>query len=808
MRKSSIKIASILLLVVFLAAFKLAEEDFTKLISGKLEKFRQMYPVEKAYLHLDKPYYMTGDTLWYKAYLVEGSLHFADSASNLLYVDLIEQRTGKNWTLRHTHMDAGVGNGEIVLADSIPPGAYLIRAYTNWMRNSSEDFFFQKDIFIFDKTGNASAPGTGKVDLQFFPEGGELIAGTSTRIAFKAVNTNGLGQDIRGFVLDQNKDTVASFKSEHLGMGRIPFSPKSGATYSAFLRDQNGTITSYPFPEVKENGYTLLVDNLSNPLKTRIIAYANIPGKSELPVHVVGHSRGIVAFVARGKIGAKGLMMLVPNTDLPDGITHLTLFNSENKPVSERLIFIDHAHKLRIGITPSRNTFRPREKSEIEITVSDTSGKPLEANLSVAVTDAGQIQQQTNDQHILSYLLLSSDIKGFIEQPSYYFDETKAERKIHRDILLMTQGWTRFRWDEVLKDSLQPAERFLEQGITFSGEVTRNNKKPVEKTPLSVYLSNDSLNSFLTAETDELGRFTLYNLIFEDSLRIRVQGMNKKNNQNLTIKVLPFAPPKVSQAKTPYFPLTIDGQLLSEFLKRNAQDQEIARKIRESRERLLQEVTIKAKKEVQRDSRKIYGTPDASIKMTPQLVGGRTSVLDILAGRVAGVQVVGSGMNASVYIRGNRNEPQFVLDGMPVDKDFISSMNVNDVESIDVLKGASAAIFGMGGGNGVISILTKRGNDNYDYSQEIVPGVLASKIAGFHIPKAFYSPAYPANAAQNVAPDYRSTIFWAPMLKTDKNGKVRLQYYNSDAATTVDIRVEALSATGLPGFGKSTYSVN
>uniref|UniRef100_UPI003F6F2820 TonB-dependent receptor plug domain-containing protein n=1 Tax=Dyadobacter sp. TaxID=1914288 RepID=UPI003F6F2820 len=254
--------------------------------------------------------------------------------------------------------------------------------------------------------------------------------------------------------------------------------------------------------------------------------------------------------------------------------------------------------------------------------------------------------------------------------------------------------------------------------------------------------------------------------------------------------------------------LTVDAKLLNDFLARNAQDQEISRKIRANRERLLQEVTIKARKQVQRDPRKIYGTADASIKVTPELAAGRTSVLDILAGRVAGVAVTGFGMNAKVSIRGNRNEPQFVLDGMPVDKDFISSMNVNDVESIDVLKGASAAIFGMNGGNGVISILTKRGNSNYDYTQDIVPGVLVSKIAGFNVPKVFYAPAYSPKDPPNLNPDYRSTIFWAPMVKTDKNGKAKIRYFNSDATTSVDVRVEALSTGGSPGFAKTTYSVN
>ncbi|WP_035333718.1 TonB-dependent receptor plug domain-containing protein [Dyadobacter crusticola] len=806
MHKSHIRILAAAVFL-FIVAFKWADEDFTKMISEKLLRYRQALPVEKAYLHTDKPYYMTGDTLWYNAFLVEGSLHNPDSTSNLLYVDLIDQNTGKNFALRRTYLNGGIGNGEIVLADSIPPGAYSLRAYTNWMRNAPEAFFFHKDIQVFDPAGSTPVPATGKIDLQFFPEGGELMAEVATRVAFKAVNASGMGEHVAGFIMDQNNDTVASFKSEHLGMGRFQFAAKSGSSYTAFLREKNGGASKYAFPKVNETGYTLVVDNTSNPLKTRIIAYAKVPGKTEVPVNIVGHSRGIVAFVAKGKISGKGLMMNVPNTDLPDGITHLTLFNEENRPVCERLIFIDHNHSLRVQVNPSKAAYKPREQSEIEIAVTDTAGKPVETHISVSITDAGQIQQQIHDQNIVSYLLLSSDLKGLVEQPGYYFDETKTERKMHRDILMMTQGWSRFKWEEVLRDSLEGPRYFVEQGITFAGEARRN-KKPAAQTALSVYVSNDSLSNFLTAETNEKGQFALYNLIFEDSLKVRVQGMGKKNNQSLSFSIFPQEIPRISPGENPYYPLTVDAKLLNDFLQRNAQDQEISRKIRANRERLLQEVTIKAKKQVQRDPRKIYGTADASIKVTPELAAGRMSILDILAGRVAGVSVTGFGMNARVSIRGNQNEPQFVLDGMPVDKDFISSLNVNDVESIDVLKGPSAAIFGMNGGNGVISVLTKRGNSSYDYTQDIVPGVLVSKIAGFNVPKVFYAPSYSPKEPQNVNPDYRATIFWAPMVKTDGNGKAKIRYFNSDAATIVDVRVEALSTSGSPGFARSTYSVN
>lgn len=805
--KTLLKLSLVLASLLFLAGFQAIDDDFAQKIASQLLKYRSVFPQEKAYLHLDKPYYTVGDTLWYKGYLVEGSLHHADSASQVLYVDLIEQRTGKNIALRRTRLEGGVGHGDIVLNDSIPNGAYTIRAYTNWMRNFSEDFFFQKNIYLFNQEQNAVPATSETLDVQFFPEGGQLLTGISTRVAFKVINENGLGQDIDGFVLNQNKDTVTSFKSEHLGLGRFQFQPEKDQKYTAYIRKKDGTVQPLIFPLAVENAFSLIVDNVSNSSKMRILVYHNFSQFPEKEVHVVGHSRGVTAFVAKGKVSAKGLMISLPKTELPDGITHLTLFDDRNKPVCERLVFIDHGNRLRVKMTTSKAVFKPREKAEIEIMVTDTAGNPVETNLSVAVTDEGQIAPQLYDMNLVSNLLLTSDLKGFVEQPAYYFDPEKPERRIHLDYLMMTQGWSRFKWDDVLKDSLSAPQRFVEQGITLAGQVKRNNKQISEKVALSVFLANDSISTILAPETDAAGFFAVHNLVFSDTLNFRLQGANKKGNQNLSFLMNLFEPPRTTLIKIPYYPVTVDALQLNEYLKRAEEYQEIVRKIRESRERLLKEVTIKAKRVVERDSRKLYTNADATIKVTPQMAAGAFSILDVIAARVAGVQVVGFGMNASVFIRGNRGEPLFVLDGMVGDKSLITSVNVNDVESIDVLKGASAAIYGSRGGNGVIAVYTKRGNENYDYSQDVVPGVLSSKIVGFNIPREFYNPKYEVTRQEDARPDYRSTIFWAPMLKTGKDGKARFQYYNSDAVTKVTIQAEVLSAWGLPGSAKTGYSV-
>jgi TonB-dependent SusC/RagA subfamily outer membrane receptor len=799
--------SAILICSALLVSYQWAENDFSKLIASRLGEYRRIFPQEKAYLHLDKPYYITGDTLWFKAYLAEGSVHFADSASQVLYVDLVEKRTGKNISLHRVKLDGGFGSGDIKLDDSLPKGAYTIRAYTNWMRNFPEDYFFHKDIYVFNDDTTKPARLPSALDVQFFPEGGQLVAGLSTRIGLKAVDENGLGVDVTGFVINQHNDTVAALKSEHVGLGRFPFEPLLGDKYTAFLKKKSEPFQRFDFPEVKSEGYTMIVNNLTNSDRMRILVYANFPDTTDKEVNLVAHTRGLVAFVAKGKISKKGLLVNIPTNTLPDGITQLTLFDSQNIPVCERLIFTDHEERLHLKVSTNKNTFSRREKTDVEIMVTDSAGKPVETSLSVSVTDAGQITQQPYDENIVSYLLLSSDLRGYIEQPAYYFDPKNENRKIKLDLLMMTQGWRRFKWDDVLKENHIPPTRFVEQGFSIQGEVKKNNRKPAEKVMLSVFLSNDSINTFLTTETGETGFFSLDNLIFTDSLKIRLQGMNAKNSGSLNINLTPFSTPKFTISRIPFFPITVDAQQMEAYLKRAEEYQEIERKIRESREKLLKEITIKGKREESRDSRKLYSYADASIKVTPQMTGGAQTVLDILQGRVAGVFVSGSGGNATISIRGSRTEPTFLLDGMPVDKSMITSMSVFDVESIDVLKGASAAIYGSRGGGGVISILTKRGNSNYDYSQDITPGVTVSKIAGFDRPREFYAPRYDQKRLENVRPDFRSTIFWAPMLKTGKDGKVKFSYFNTDANTGVSIRAEALSTMGIPGFTETTYSV-
>ena len=407
------------LLLLFLFSFRWLTDDFSQVIMERLRAYHQLYPSDKAYLHLDKVTYTAGDTVWFRAYLAEGTLHTVDSVSKVLYVDLVEKQSGRIVTQRQLRMEEGAGRGDITLADTLRSGGYTVRAYTNWMRNFPEDFFFHKDIQVFrtDEPGTSAPAATSAPDLQFFPEGGELVAGLNNRVAFKAVGTSGLGLDMEGFVLNQTtKDTLMGFQSLHLGMGYFAFKPQVGQKYYVMARPVGGTYSRYELPAIRPEGYVMMVDNVTNKNSVRVYVHQN-QSASAGELTLVAHTRGMVAGIAKGKATQQGFSISLPKKELLAGITHLTLFDAKNRPVCERLIFVDHGHRLHIALKANKTTYQTRERTELEITATDTAGQPVETTLSLSATDLHQTAERPHGGTLVSYLLLTSDLAGYVEQP-------------------------------------------------------------------------------------------------------------------------------------------------------------------------------------------------------------------------------------------------------------------------------------------------------------------------------------------------------------------------------------------------------
>lgn len=839
MRSASQWITSLFLIgsAGFLASFHAHDDEFIKQLIDRLQAYNQQRPTEKVYLHTDRETYLTGETIWMKGYLFNASSHAADTVSRVVYVDLVDpvaRRVRLRTQLRATESYAP---GQLILPDSVPAGTYQLRAYTNFMRNEPDAYFFTKMLTVLRPAGTeptssaAQQPAPRPPDVQFLPEGGQLVEGLDGRVAFKAVGASGRFADVFGFVLNAKKDTVAGFASLHAGMGYFTFKPEAGQTYTAFARLAGGGLASYPMPTVQTQGVVMQVDNLTSRDNIKVYlrhnksvsaaAGSSSAGAPVATMTLVAHTRGVLVEAAKVPLTKNSAVVQLPKAQFPEGIAQLTLFDETAKPVCERLVFINKNEQLNIALSPAKTTYKNREKVDLTMTTTDAAGKPIAANLSLSAIDARLVPEaDSNAATITSHLLLSSDLTGTIEQPGYYFNPVRKNRVQHLDLLLMTQGWRRFAWADVLAGKIPPIKYPLEQGLSLTGRVVRPNQKDIGgKVKLTFVLARrdsagkEAGRDFLAGETDERGNYAAYDLDFTDTTTVLIQGTKGKANRDLVIILDQLLIPTVTITRVPYNPFEFRRDELAEFIRRTNEYLEIERQIRRNGEVLLQSVTVRAKRTPERDSRVIYGQPDATVKFDQNNTAGRMSVLDVIQGRVAGVQVTGSGMTARVQIRGAANfsgpiEPLFVVDGMPMDLQGVMGISVQDVDRVDVLKGASAAIYGSRGGGGVISVLTKRGSPNYDLAKEAAPGTLIAKLPGYAPLREFYAPRYDVkNEVADRRPDYRATLFWSPMIRTGADGKATVSFFTSDAKTTLRIQAEGATVTGRPGVGRQIVGV-
>ena len=832
MRPAFFRVAGIgvLLIAIVLFAFRSNDDVFIKQLLDRFRAYNQERPTEKVYVQTDRDVYITNEIIWLKGYIFNGTTHEADTVSRVLYVDLVDpvaRRVRLRAQLRATDSYAP---GQLTLPDSLPAGTYEIRAYTNFMRNDSEAYFFTKILTIlrpdeaaFAPASNAPAPASGNAsgavarpDVQFLPEGGQLIDGIESRVAFKAVSSSGRSMTIEGFVLNAKKDTITGFISTHLGMGHLTFKPEANQVYTAFTRLGDGAIASYPLPAVQTQGVVMQVDNLTHKDYIKVyLRHTKTSTDAAAALTLLAQTRGQMVQVANVPLAKKASMIQLPRAEFPEGIAQLTLFDETNRPVCERLIFVNKNEQITVALTPDKSVYKNREKVHLTITTTNAEGKPVAANLSLAAVDARQSPEaDSNSANIVSHLLLSSDLTGTIEQPDYYVNPVHKDRWTKLDLLLMTQGWRRFAWTDVLSGKIPPVQYSPERGLSLTGRVVRPNQKGIGgKVNLTFMLAKrDSSRIFLAGETDESGRFGAYDLDFTDTTALLIQGTKGAGNRNLVISLDQLLTPTVALTRVPYNSLEFRRDEFAEFIKRTKEYQEIERQIRRNGEVLLQTVTVKARKERQSDSRVIYGTPDASVKFTSLNTSGRQTILDVIQGQVAGVQVTGSGFNARVQIRGASNfrgpvEPLFVLDGMPMDLQGIMGVSVQDVDRVDVLKGASAAIYGSRASGGVISILTKRGGANYDFTKETAPGTLMAKLPGYAPVREFYAPTYDVKKPEHIRPDYRTTVWWAPMIQTNAGGKADVTFFASDAKTNLRLRAEGVTPGGMPGVGRGSVRV-
>ncbi len=773
--------------------------DWTERIIQALEKFTNNYPQEKVYLHLDKDYYAAGETIWFSGYVTLNDLP-AYGARNL-YAELRDAKgvvVQKEMVLIY---DGGAA-GEFTLAENTKPGLYQLRAYTAWMLNFDTTFMFFKNIQVFDpKTGKAGETAAPKdYSVQFFPEGGDLIQDVSSAVAFKAIDENGYPIKVAGIVRDSKGNQAAVIETLHDGMGTFELKPAPGETYKAVITNAAKQEKTFNLPAIKTSGIALKVYNRGQ----RIFYLTGFNGLAaeQNEMLLIAQMRNQVIYKAELNVAEGKVSGLIPANNLPTGIMQLTVFDQKGTPLSERIVYVKgQTDSLEFFLDPQELNKAPRMRSELVLQVPDS----MRGRISASITDADQVAFDPNANNIITHTFLTSDLRGYVHNPYWYFRNDSASTLQALDLVMMTNGWRRFNWQEILQDKFPTIKFPYEQGVTITGKAMSTARQPLTGGNVNflVRIPKDSTSNFLSAPVKPDGTFELNNLMFGDTALFYFQGqMDAKKNRDVVVEFDRhffdiYAPVKTPIPLLP--PPPMDNRILKNYLSTVMEGNSVNRMI-SNRTIQLKAVDVNARKPTAAEttnSRYASGMFSSDNGYTFDLTNETPTnfnVFQYLQARVPGLQIQGDISNPSLSWRGGA--PGVFLDQMPVDVGTVANIPMADVALIKVFR--PPFMGGMGGANGAIAIWTRRGGDTRPDPNARKLELL--KKGGYRIIKEFYSPDYAVKKAQHELPDKRLTLYWNPNLVVDTiSHTTRLIFYNNDQTKNFRVVVESMDQFGRVG---------
>ncbi len=896
--RASIKRFAFFASIIFIFSFRTGGDDPITTVVKKLMDFYKHFPQEKIYIHTDRPYYLAGDTIWFRAYLVNATGHERSKLSNKVFVYLANE---KDSIVEKQMLNAANDklNGSITIPDSLLEGNYVIRAYTARMLNFGDRFIFAKNLyigskrnrfnieaefsparegsrpsnvvislvdleqkplggeigyldlikegsilkeskFITDKNGKAAISfenikpedwqnafiklkykwlskilyptiaAADSLDIRFLPEGGNIISGTEAVVAFIAVNKNGLPVPIEGYVKNEVGIKVTNFRTSHDGMGKFTFIPGSGRAYFAVVTSKDGREQAYALPPINNYAYQVsIVDENEKNLKVRVSLGDSLYKKNK-KTFLLGTSQGRLCFAGSGRDMYE---VDIPKDSFPEGVAKLTLFSETEVPVSERLFFVKHQHSI-VTIDGLRDKYGARQPVSLTITSKDKLGNPAKGAFSIAVTDDAVVPSGESDGNIITNLLLNEDLKGYIPNPTFYFDEKQAKANDALDLVMLTHGWSRYSWEEVMQNKYPAVQYGSDSALNISGHVESASGEPVKGYTVGLYADKWG-SSFLSADyedgialdtLDEKGSFAFNNLIFQDSTQFMILVKNRKKVQ----KNLKIILNKYNWIAAPALALTrsYDSSPMKETLRnmKNRFKQDIQS---EGRGITLAPVNLKTNKKTSYFSDKRRVSMTSSIITSDQIEKtGNVNLANSLF-LVPGVQLKQGRITiqGGVTFSGTSlviSEPILIVDGVPTDAgsglmSLLNTIPYNTVDFIEVLKGNDEAAYGVRGANGVILVNTKQRNSRLDSTQysRIMDGKPVFYVPGYAVAKEIYVPKYDMpEQLKNPIPDVRATIYWNGNIHVDDKGTANILFYTSDPVTTYSIILEGLTDSG------------
>lgn len=647
-------------------------------------------------------------------------------------------------------------------------------------------------------------------DLQFFPEGGVLAAGLTTKVAFKAIKSDGLGINAKGIVTDNDGKQVATFSAQHLGMGSFLLLTEAGKTYKANVTYPDGTTQVVNLPAVNPSAISIVADNtdpenISVKITSNDAFFQQNQGKK---FYLIAQSKGVICYGAQTALSNKEYSTSIPKSKFPPGIAQFTLFAENGRPQAERLLFVQHKNTLNLAITSTAPSYGIKKKVKINLTAKK-DGLPVEGNFSVSVVDETKVPLNEDGANtILTNLLLSSDVKGYVERPNYYFNAPDAKKNEDLDVLLLTQGYRTYAYTDIIANKLPKITFLPETGIEISGILRMSNGIPVRKGSLLLTIPDKRIN--IEGTTDPVGNFKFSNLVFNDSAKVTITAKYNVNYKAMALSLTGSPVPSLTRNFSAAEEVLNIDSALTTYLDNSKKQYAYLH--------TLKDINIKAA-QIPKVSHKDYPALSglsqiADHEISGDRLTGCNLLVNCLQTLLPGVTYVDNIFYVSRdYNQGKKIPMAIFINGLNMDANQINTLEAANIESIEVfLKDDLGLVNRANNTNGVIVINQKKAPKGTKISKSQLMDLLPKPYEvtfspqGYNKERQFYMPKYdvPANLNRN---DLRTTIYWNPKLVTDKTGITSFDFFNADGRGQYKVTVEGIDNNGNIGRSIFRYSV-
>ena len=736
-----------------------------------LSAYNSRFPQEKIHIHFDKDAYLPGETVWMKAYLISDGK--PSELSKNLYFDWTDA-DGRLFLHSISPIVEGGASSYFKIPAWVKNGVVHVKAYTQWMLNFDQAFLYNKDIpVLMPMEATGAAPEKETTTLHFFPEGGDLINGVPSVLAFEALNQHSKPESISGVIKSSTHVMVDSFRTSFNGMGYMRFKPQAGEHYTAYWTDRHGESYTSPVPDAKINGLVLHAD----PYQNDQIRY-----KLEKSSDASNLTRAIVTATMNQKVVYRTSLMLENNkaegildaSALPNGVLQLTVFDRDLSPLAERVVFINNRKaygKIKLR-KESVNTGR-RARNEISIEIPDS----LVTNLSVSVTDAGM--GRDSSINIYSDLLIAGDLKGNIQDAASMLVE-QVDANEHLNLLLLTHGWRRFSWEAVVSGKYPDLKYPKDAGfLSVMGEIRNGMNLNSQDSMALLMISRDRKKHLLKMPVDESGKFGQNGLIFYDSVQVvyrfnHVEKLSSSSQISLNSGLLPALTP--ARADEPSFAwMKVPDVILEKEMNGNiieSQDQSVPS--------TAMNYVISPKME----------TMGKNTESTAHYLN--TMFADLRFPATLKDKSAGDGQLASYKLNSAaapRSNVNITLDGTPVAMDELKTVSMKEVLFIKFLPKSNQKSLPT------LAITSRQAQDQANI-METKTGFAV--IKGYTPVREFYQPRYDnAKIEDYKAEDFRSTLYWNSKLRMDNaTRKMNLVFYNNDISNKFRIVIEGMNQDG------------